>query len=62
MKMTIKNLDFPERVKSKIMKIKNISKLHIEFISGNKTIALLCFISDYSIKPRYTLQLTWFFA
>jgi len=38
MKLTIETLDFPTSVKTKIMKIKNISKLSIDFINGKNII------------------------
>ena len=38
MKMTLEQLEFPTNVKTKIMKIKNISKLNIDFISGKNII------------------------
>jgi len=38
MKLTIETLDFPTSVKTKIMKIKNISRLSIDFINGKNII------------------------
>jgi len=38
MKMTIEKLKFPASIKIKIMKIKNISKLELDFISGKNII------------------------
>ena len=38
MKMTIEQLDFPLSLKTKIMKIKNISKLSIDFVGGKNIV------------------------
>ncbi|WP_285816122.1 hypothetical protein [Thomasclavelia cocleata] len=34
MKISIKQLEFPSSIKDKILKLKDISKLHIDFIAG----------------------------
>ncbi len=34
MKVSIKQLEFPSSIKDKILKLKDISKLHIDFIGG----------------------------
>ena len=34
MKVSIKQLEFPSSIKDKILKLKDISKLHINFIDG----------------------------
>ena len=34
MKVSIKQLEFPTSIKDKILKLKDISKLHIDFIGG----------------------------
>ncbi len=34
MKVSIEQLEFPSSIKDKILKLKDISKLHIDFIGG----------------------------
>lgn len=38
MKITIKELEFPISIKNKLLKLKDITKLHIDFINGKNII------------------------
>jgi len=38
MKITIEELEFPNNIKDKLLKLKDISKLHIDFINGKNVI------------------------
>jgi len=38
MKITIEELEFPIHIRTKLMKLKNITKLHIDFINGKNIV------------------------